>query len=442
MADGDEIPDRVIACALEFAVGIAAAGAKVRPPLAYPAELKPFLKFTKLPSKALRDVRRAVEGDPAFLRLLGKAAVPELLDEAGMLWLTRPEGWVGQLEALEVSQSEAVQLDTKTQLRRAERRRDAAEQATHRVAAELASTRNELERVAKLHADAELEVGHLRRERDALRGEASVHQAELRRAVDRLGTAQSRLEAQRAEATAASKRADEAEQMRDAVLAQRAAGSIEPAADDGASAVLAGASLVAADLAKQAQLARTMALDLGRLAGRLESLELSTPPAATAAPRDGKRRRAISRKPVALPGGLYGSSNDAAEFLVRVAGIVVLVDGYNVAKLGWPTLDLDEQRDRCIATSEDIARRFGANITVVFDGTTVTGASASSRRLVRVAFSPEGVIADDVIRAEAEKIAADTPILVVTNDQAVLNDVRSMGANTLTSGQWLDLARR
>ena len=59
-----------------------------------------------------------------------------------------------------------------------------------------------------------------------------------------------------------------------------------------------------------------------------------------------------------------------------------------------------------------------------------------------MAFSPEGVIADDVLRAEVDSIAADTPVLVVTNDQAVLNDVRSMGANTLTSEQWLELARR
>jgi predicted RNA-binding protein with PIN domain len=170
-------------------------------------------------------------------------------------------------------------------------------------------------------------------------------------------------------------------------------------------------------------------------------LELAVPASAAPATGPAKRRRS-SRKPVALPGGVYGSSSAAAEFLVRVAGIVILVDGYNVAKLGWPNLQLDEQRDRCIETSEDIARRFGANIAVIFDGTTVAGASATGRRLVRVAFSPEGVIADDVLRAEVDSIADDIPVLVVTNDQAVLTDVRAMGANTLTSDQWLELARR
>ena len=63
MVDGREIPDRLIASALEFAVGIAAAGVKSKPPLPVPAQLAPFLKFQKLTGKALADVRRTVEAD-------------------------------------------------------------------------------------------------------------------------------------------------------------------------------------------------------------------------------------------------------------------------------------------------------------------------------------------------------------------------------------------
>ena len=44
--------------------------------------------------KALTTVREVVEGDPEYLRLLGLGAQAELVDEVGMLWLTRPDGWL------------------------------------------------------------------------------------------------------------------------------------------------------------------------------------------------------------------------------------------------------------------------------------------------------------------------------------------------------------
>ena len=149
-----------------------------------------------------------------------------------------------------------------------------------------------------------------------------------------------------------------------------------------------------------------------------------------------------TRRPIALPGGVYGSSGAAAEFLVRTPAVSVLIDGYNVAKLGWPKLELEQQRQRCIDAAEDIARRYGTAIAVVFDGTHVDGAAAPGRRLVRVQFSAEGVLADDVLRAEVAALPAEVPVVVVTNDQAVATDVRAMGANTMSSEQWLELARR
>jgi hypothetical protein len=448
VSGGGEIADRTVASALEFAVGIAAAGAKLRPQLPFPVELKPFLKFTKLPPKALRDVRRAVEGDPEFFRRLAMVAVPDLLDEAGMLWLTRPEGWEASIAALGSAHAEAAPGDAQSELRRAERRRDAAEQVAQRTLAELVALRVELDRVQHAHSTADAEMAELRRERDALRGEAAAHHTELRRAVNRLATAQSRLEAQRVESLAATKRADDAERMRDAVLADRADGHGERT--DGSDrtsveAVLAGAGEVAADLARQAEQARSMAHDLGRLAGRLASLEPAAPvplPGTSATKRPGRRGRRSLRLPVGLPGGVYGSSSAAAEFLVRHPGMVVLVDGYNVAKLGWPQLELEAQRERMVVTAEDVARRWGTDLTVVFDGADIVGASAPARRLVRVAFSPAGVSADDLLRAEVDQLPIDRAVVVVTNDQAIVADVRADGANTLGSDQFLAVARR
>jgi predicted RNA-binding protein with PIN domain len=118
----------------------------------------------------------------------------------------------------------------------------------------------------------------------------------------------------------------------------------------------------------------------------------------------------------------------------------VFIDGYNIAKLVWPALALSQQRDRCIEHAEEVARRFGAAITVVFDGASVSGAS-SPRRLVRVIYSPEGTSADDLIRDRVAAVPVSTAVVVVTNDRAIQLDVRKHGANVLSSDALAALAR-
>ena len=77
-----------------------------------------------------------------------------------------------------------------------------------------------------------------------------------------------------------------------------------------------------------------------------------------------------------MPGGVARDSQKATEHLLRAAGALVLVDGYNVAKLAWPDDDLERQRIRCLDLVDDLARRYGSDITVVFDGADVVGAHA------------------------------------------------------------------
>jgi len=152
-------------------------------------------------------------------------------------------------------------------------------------------------------------------------------------------------------------------------------------------------------------------------------------------------RRRAARTPLPIPGGLYGNSEAAAEHLLRMPGVMVLVDGYNVAKLGWPELSLERQRDRCIDAAEIVARRWGTDVHVVFDGADVVGSHTRARRLVRVVYSPDGVLADDVLRAEVAALDPSRPVVVVTNDQAVLADVKANGANTVSSDTFLAVAR-
>ena len=459
---GPEIPERVIALALEFAVGLAAAGAKQRAPLAIPAGLRPFLKVQRLPATALGTVRDVVEADPAFRKAVARAArlAPEMLDEASVLWLTRPDGWQERLRELGVPADTA---DLAAELRRSERRREAAERAAHRAVTELAAAREELDRRTGASASVDAELDRLRAELAAVRAEAERQQGAARRADALRRTAEERSVALTAERDAALERATTAETVRDEVLRARAAGGAGAGAAGAAGmerladerAVLGGAARVADELAEQTRVVRRLTVDLERLATRLAELEPSVGPVterpaaerATAAGRTPARGsgRASRRRPIGVPGGLVGSSLAAAEHVVRTPGAVVIVDGYNVAKLRFPLLDLETQRERCIDLCEDVARRWGTDLVVVFDGTNaagVAGVAGSVRRLVRVTYSPEGVIADDVIRAEVAALPDEVPVVVVTNDRAIVQDVRTMGANPVSSDRFVELATR
>jgi predicted RNA-binding protein with PIN domain len=173
-------------------------------------------------------------------------------------------------------------------------------------------------------------------------------------------------------------------------------------------------------------------VDLARatheLAGRLEAL----------LPSEASRadRRAETRAPLRLPGGVIASSAEAAEFLLR-SDAAVLVDGYNVAKLAWPSRSLEGQRNHLLDAVENLARRFGSDLTVVFDGANVVGSHAGRRRLVRVVWSPEGVIADDVIRDEVRRLPTARAVVVVTNDAEIVADVKALGANVVPSNALL-----
>jgi YacP-like NYN domain len=153
------------------------------------------------------------------------------------------------------------------------------------------------------------------------------------------------------------------------------------------------------------------------------------------------KSKPASRKPIAIPGGLVGNTAAATLHLVRTVGVEVVVDGYNLAKQTWPSLDLLSQRERCIDTLEDLARRYGVSVHVVFDGADVVGATGP-RRLIRVLYSPSGVLADDVIRDLVGAFAISTQVVVVTDDQEIVSSVRAMGANVVTCAQIVGVAGR
>jgi len=149
-----------------------------------------------------------------------------------------------------------------------------------------------------------------------------------------------------------------------------------------------------------------------------------------------------ARQAASLPGGVARDSRRAAQHLITLPLVAVLIDGYNVAKLTWPELSLADQRDRLLDAVDALARRHGSEMAVVFDGADVVGAHSSQRRLARVRYSPAGVTADDVIRTEVAALDRARPVVVVTNDTAIRRDVAAAGANIVSSTAFADLALR
>jgi predicted RNA-binding protein with PIN domain len=400
-----DVPDEALRPTLELAVGVAAAGAKLRPPLTFPNELKRFLRFHKLPPTALTQVRAAIDADEDFRKKLASVATTELVDEVGVLWLSRPEGW----EHAIVDLLPLKPVDDEVALRREERRRVAAQEAAARGRAELLSAIAELdrERAAKAAAVAE---------QDRLRGELDEVRARLR-------------EAQRGEHAAAQSLAKAESELIELRRVVSEPVPIPPPAIDAA----AMRGLLDDAVSASNDATRLLSAALEELA-KVEQVP-EAEPVPTRTPR--ARRTAIR-----LPGGVLAGSLEAAEFLLRAKGVRTLIDGYNVAKLGWPSLDLDHQRDQCILAAENLAKRWNMAMTIVFDGANIEGAHASTRRRVRIAYSPAGVSADDVLRAEVATEDPGKPVIVVTNDRAIIADVTAAGANTVSSDDFLVLLRR
>ncbi len=452
------IPDTSLRSALEFAVGIAAAGVKLRPPLVFPAALKAYLKFDRLDRPSLHAVRRAVVADEDFRCRIGAVASIELVDEIGIAWLQRDEGWERRVSELHAAVRDAAEeATTAIALRKAERRREAAETVASRANAELIGLNDALTGERRRRQKAEQAAAAASAESNSVRAEI----AGLRREVDKLVR---RVQAETARAESADGLLAEvrghlaaAERTRDEILAARAAASPERRGDEYVDRGSSDDTIVATIEAQQTSRAAVRALeqaaaatrDLARsLGAAADGLSVASPSVAAAFPpasgrstRQIQPTRASQRKPIAIPGGVYGDSLAAATHVIRTRQAVVIVDGYNVAKLAWPTFALIDQRRLCIELLEDMVRRNGTEIRVVFDGADVVGASAG-RRLIRVQFSRSGVSADDVIRAEVRALPATTPVVVVTNDQAIVSDVRSEGANVVSSEMLLAVAGR
>lgn len=416
---GDGLPDAVrqwVVAAASALLG-SLSSAEIPPPLRRIAQFAPARRarvgatmiMDALETDALLRLRTgeaAAGALPALAAAVRARDVPldaDPVEVASLAYLLRPDGWSS------VVGTAAEQLERR---------------ATEEAEARRGMTAERLaEQLSALRATARDESANLRAELDAAR-------AENTRLRQRLGAA-------REEARAAGRTVEAAEARSRAVQV------------DGAAAVEA---------------------ELRRLRGRLLELEHALEAARRSA-RDGRATESMRTRllvdtlvdvglglrrelalpplhtrpadlvtgtaaPLTAPGSRGRDTDDPAllEQLLAVPQVHLVVDGYNVTKSGYGELPLERQRTRLVTALGTLVARTHAETTCVFDGAAVGGpVPAATARGVRVRFSAPGVTADDVIRELVRAEPPGRPLVVVTNDQEILRDVRLFDAWTAGS---------
>ena len=398
--------------ALERAMEVARSGQEATPAVAAPKELVRYLSFQKLTGPALAAVLRALDRDDAFRQRVLDATAPGSISAAGWLALSRPAGWQELLRAVADGQDKATGTqEAERRLRDLRRVVEAADRKREHADAELGRQREEIEA-------AQEELSILRRERrrseqERLAGERRVDELEqkLQDRETRLAEAQGAREAREHELAETQRLLAEAL----AELERRPA------------PLVPGERPV--DLPALRHAAARVERAAASLARSVDGLLAEVPPEPMLI--DEASSDGAPRTPLALPGGVVADTVEGARWLLARPGVVLLVDGYNVAKAAWPDDELEGQRTRLIRALDELVVRAGGTAEIVFDGPEdAAPAARQGTRSVGVRYSG-GALADDVVVDLVDAYPADRPVVVVSSDREVREGGRARGATVI-----------
>ena len=342
-----------------------------------PAGLLPFVESSVLPPAAHAAVRAVLEDDVEFRSRVAQLADEREVGLAAWLWLARPDGWRRQLDDL--------------------------------------SARADVERLQQLESG----LAAARAQADAARATAASLEARLADEQARHAAVERGLQEE-----VARRDGRIAELLDDLARRRRHSGELERRAN-----------------AAEAQLGDSRA-KVRELSERIDALTAPEPSRdeheAGHSVDETDDGRTLRRRPRRSPNGLLDDSPAGFADLLKVPGVRVLLDGYNVTMLGWSGTELQHQRERLVA-------RLGARLTgrtvvdVVFDGddAVVPPSGVRTPASVRLVWSPSGVSADDVILRMVDAIDPAVAVVVVSNDREVLDGARERGANVVSSHAFL-----
>jgi predicted RNA-binding protein with PIN domain len=452
--------------ALVQAWAVARARNRARPPLPIPGRLRPLVNAARLPDRMLSTIRQVLEDDLDFRQQVAEVADGEMLGRLAELWLVRPDGWQEELAGLLGKfEGDKRRLDEERDARLAQERISTLEQQVARAQAELqvlrkstreAAAATEAERQATRRAEAgrrELSefVASLQSENRASIGQIEALEARVDQLAEELEDshrAQTAVSNERDVARGAESRleeelADAREEMADA---RSELSALRAQMESARQSTIEALSKVAAAGRKLEDSLRDAAASFG--------LSIESEPPANRESVSGSRERGRpplavyprqKRVPARLPPGVFDDEPAAAEYLVRVKGMTLAVDGYNVSISSWPGRDLPEQRWRLVHALAELVTRFEVTVRLFFDGVESGGRlqpPAVARRRMRVEFSPSTVEADDKIIAFVEALDDARPVTVATNDGRVRTEVARRGANLISVEQLLSVLRR
>ncbi len=466
-----------------------------------PGRVRNLVRSRRLPASWPATMRHVLEEDEEFRKLVCARAEEGSLGRLSWLWLSRPEGWAGQVEAL----VEAARTAREQEQEEEKEARSAAERIAE-LEGELARARSGARAASAASAELESDLEATRRRVARLEGElrsaraaseaevsaatsaaASAAAGELRAARERAASLQAdndeqqrliaALRAELHETRAARNRAEAAE--RSALQAHQhrvqaevdgvrrsvgaAVGRAAAAAREMGDAMAEASRLLAGETGTRtgppamppgAPVVPGAPWALGGVAGAGRGDDRSGGPAAgpagTPPPGTGRRPPAARgerprRHPLSLPPAVFDDSPEAAAHLVRAPGVHLVVDGYNVTFTSWTGDDLPALRHRLVTALSELAVRVKRPVTVVFDGADEggrVGAPPVARPWLRIFFSASSVEADEVIVDAVRALPTQVPVVVVTNDRKVRDDVRRLGANVLSVDQLLGVLGR
>jgi hypothetical protein len=158
------------------------------------------------------------------------------------------------------------------------------------------------------------------------------------------------------------------------------------------------------------------------------------------ADREAGERSRPGRRQIELPTDI-DDDVELARRIVSSPDVVLLVDGDSVAKMGWPSLPVAQQRDALVSYLADLSSSTGVSPDVVFDGRIGEEEALPASRAVRIRLSTStppiepAAALDELVDAYPEQ----WPIAVVTDDPDLTRSVQDRGATVLNNGQLLDL---
>ena len=357
---------------------------------------------------------------------LASGETPEAVARVGLALGAEGEAAVqAAVSAAATSQARAEAAAVRSALAGAENELDTARERAEAEAAGARAARDELRAVKEELRRVERERRTLADRVEGLERELAQSAAAVRAARDDAAAEQRRLSGRVAELQARL-----GESQRNYRALRRSAGQVDPAVAEAIGAVERDLATLrrVAGLAEQG--------GKGRGAG-------SAGPGSGSGSGSSSARGPERRSPLAVPGGRGADDPETLAAWMATDGVLVLVDGYNVTKhpQGFADRGLEDQRTLLLDLCRRLARRFGAEVTVVFDGGTV-GPIPTRLPLgpVEVVFTDAGRTADDEIVVRTNAAPPDRPVVVVTSDNELRSRVTALGATVTRSPALLGLA--